>query len=222
MNRMSSAPATGRAAPAMDSRSEQVALALATNGSVYASLKRALDIGISITFLLLLCPIYLAIALLVRLDSAGPVLFRQTRIGRDNSRFVIYKFRTMHLHTPDVAKSFITRTDPRITRVGRFLRRTSLDELPQLVNVLRGEMSLVGPRPALYNQADLIDLRTKAGVHVVKPGITGVAQISGREALSLADKVAHDRYYVDHASFWLDVKLLLQTPRALLSSQGTY
>jgi O-antigen biosynthesis protein WbqP len=190
--------------------------------AAYARLKRGVDVLVSGLALVCLSPILLVIAILVRLDSPGPAIFRQTRVGLRNSRFVIYKFRTMRTETPDVAKSLITRSDPRITRLGRTLRQTSLDELPQLVNVLKGDMSLVGPRPALYNQYDLIEMRTRAGVHLVKPGMTGLAQVSGREDLALARKVELDRQYAVKTSIWLDLRLLIQTPVALLSPRGVY
>jgi O-antigen biosynthesis protein WbqP len=188
----------------------------------FERVKRALDVLGSGAALLLLWPVLLLVAVAIRLDSPGPAIFRQVRVGLKNTHFVIYKFRTMRSDTPDVAKSQLSRADSRITHLGRILRRTSLDELPQFFNVLKGDMSLVGPRPALYNQHDLIDMRTKAGVHLVKPGLTGLAQISGREDLSLPRKVELDQYYAAHASIWLDLRLLFQTPFALLSPRGTY
>jgi O-antigen biosynthesis protein WbqP len=188
----------------------------------YRNAKRILDVLLSGLALLVLWPLFLCIAIVIRFDSPGPVLFRQVRVGLRNSHFRIYKFRTMRTDTPDVAKSNIGREDPRITRVGRFLRRTSLDEFPQLFNVLKGEMSLVGPRPALYNQDDLIEMRTRVGVHLVPPGMTGLAQVSGREDLELRRKVELDGHYAHHASFWFDIRLILRTPLALLSRRGAY
>jgi len=189
---------------------------------LYRPIKRALDAGVAAVLLVLLSPLLVALAIAIRLDSRGPGLFRQRRIGRGSSEFRIFKFRTMEVGTPDLASHLIGPGSQRVTPLGRFLRRTSLDELPQLLNVLRGEMSLVGPRPALYNQDDLIAMRQAAGVDALKPGVTGWAQIHGRDDLPMDVKVAHDRHYLERVSPGLDLVILARTPGALLSSRGVF
>ena len=170
---------------------------------------------------LVLSPLLVAVALAVRLDSPGPALFRQRRVGRASREFTILKFRTMRVGTPDLASHLMGPGSDRVTRVGRWLRRTSLDELPQLLNVLAGDMSLVGPRPALHNQHDLVALRQQAGVDALKPGVTGWAQIHGRDDLPLDRKVAYDRWYLEHVSLGLDLGIALRTPlRAVLLAGG--
>ncbi|NOT33768.1 MAG: sugar transferase [Candidatus Eisenbacteria bacterium] len=161
------------------------------------------------------------IALLVRFDSRGPALFRQRRIGRGSAEFVIYKFRTMGVGTPEVASHLMVgRHASHVTRIGGFLRRSSLDELPQLFNIVRGEMTFVGPRPALFNQDDLIAMRRTAGVDALKPGVTGWAQINGRDDVPNHRKVELDRYYLERCGPALDVAILLRTPFALLVGRG--
>jgi lipopolysaccharide/colanic/teichoic acid biosynthesis glycosyltransferase len=184
--------------------------------------KRAVDVVVAGLLLVALSPLLLVIALAVRLDSPGPVLFRQRRIGRGSRGFTILKFRTMQVGTPDLASHLMGPGSSRVTRVGRLLRRTSLDELPQLLNVLAGDMTLVGPRPALHNQHDLIALRQEAAVDGLKPGVTGWAQIHGRDDIPLERKVAYDRWYREHVSFGLDLWIILRTPVALLSSRGVF
>ena len=158
---------------------------------MYPCIKRGADVLLSLLTLICLSPVYLVIALAVKLTSPGPVLFRQRRVGRGGRLFTIYKFRTMRTDTPrDTATHLLKDPARYITRVGAFLRRSSLDELPQFFNVLRGDMSIVGPRPALYNQSDLIAAREAAGVNAVRPGITGWAQINGRDELPIPSKSA--------------------------------
>jgi O-antigen biosynthesis protein WbqP len=188
--------------------------------ALHLALKRALDVAAAGAGLLLLAPLLAAVALTVRLDSPGPVLFRQRRVGRHQVHFEMVKFRTMRVGTPDLPTDQMQQLPSPITRVGQVLRRTSLDELPQLWNVLKGEMSLVGPRPALYNQDDLIAERERAGVHALPPGITGWAQINGRDELAVPEKVAADRWYLAHFSLWLDLRILLGTFVSLGSKRG--
>ncbi len=153
----------------------------------------------------------LALALLVKITSTGPAIHWSTRVGKNNTLFKMPKFRTMRTKTPDVATHLLIDSEQYITPVGRFLRKTSLDELPQLWNILKGNMVFVGPRPALYNQDDLIQLRTENGIHQLVPGITGWAQINGRDALTSPDKVAQETYYLQNRSFALDLKILAGT-----------
>jgi lipopolysaccharide/colanic/teichoic acid biosynthesis glycosyltransferase/glycosyltransferase involved in cell wall biosynthesis len=186
------------------------------------ALRRAVDALVAAGLLLALSPLLLLAALAIRLDSPGPALFRQRRVGRGSREFTIFKFRTMRVGTPDLASHLVGPGSQQVTRVGRLLRRTSLDELPQLLNVLNGSMALVGPRPALHNQDDLIAQRQEAGVDALKPGVTGWAQIHGRDDIPLDRKVAYDRWYLEHQSPWLDLWIVLRTPFILLSSRGVY
>lgn len=166
-------------------------------------------------------PILLLLALSVKLTSRGPVIFKQRRTGLNKEEFYIYKFRTMYTETPDdIPTHLLENPDAYITPVGRFLRKTSLDELPQLFNILKGQMSFVGPRPALYNQYDLIALRDECGANGVRPGITGWAQVNGRDELEIPEKVMYDGYYVKNRSLWLDVKIVLLTLVSIVSSKG--
>jgi O-antigen biosynthesis protein WbqP len=184
--------------------------------------KRVTDIAISLGILLAFWWLLALIALAIKLDSPGPIIFRQKRIGKRGDLFEIYKFRTMRFGTPDLPTDQMMRLPSPITRVGNILRKTSLDELPQLFNVLKGEMSLVGPRPALYNQTALTDMRQESGVLRFLPGITGWAQINGRDELADDVKVAADKYYCDNWSYWLDWRIIFSTFGAVLSKRGAY
>ncbi len=172
---------------------------------------RIIDLVASSVLLLLLWPLMLATALAVRISSPGPILHRSKRFGVNRSNFEMFKFRTMRVDAPQVATHLMTNADDYLTPVGRFLRKSSLDELPQLVNVFRGEMALVGPRPALYNQHDLIAMRETRGINELRPGITGLAQVSGRDLLTLEDKVAIETEYRNSRSLLFDLKILLRT-----------
>lgn len=184
-------------------------------------MKRILDLLFSLAVIVLLSPILLVLALIVKTTSKGPVIFSQCRVGKDKKEFNIYKFRSMYVDTPkDVPTHLLDKPDAFITPVGKFLRKTSLDELPQLFNILKGEMSFVGPRPALYNQYDLIELRDQAGANSVRPGITGWAQINGRDELPIPVKVEYDKYYVEKMSFLFDVKIIIKTFTSVLLSKG--
>ena len=188
---------------------------------MYPYIKRGADVILSLLALICLSPVYLIVALAVKLSSPGPVLFRQKRVGRGGRLFTIYKFRTMRTDTPrDTATHLLQDPSRYITRVGAFLRRSSLDELPQFFNVLKGDMSIVGPRPALYNQYDLIAAREKAGVNAVRPGITGLAQISGRDELPIPVKVRYDREYVENLSLKMDARCFFGTIWSVLRAEG--
>jgi len=164
----------------------------------------------------------LIISLAILADGGRPVLIRQRRIGRHGFEYQMWKFRTLPKDTPQVAKSHLTEAAMRTTRLSRFLRRHSLDELPQLLNVVGGQMSLVGPRPALYTQDDLTTMRAAAGVLSVKPGLTGLAQVSGRENLELSQKVALDADYVREMSLALDCRIAIRTLGAVLRPRGSF
>lgn len=162
----------------------------------------------------------LLIALLVKLTSTGPVLYWSNRVGRNNVIFEMPKLRTMRTDTPALATHLLSDPDRYLTPIGKFLRKSSLDELPQLLSIVKGDMSFVGPRPALFNQDDLIDLRTRQGVHLLSPGLTGWAQVNGRDELPIPVKVEFDAYYVRNRSFLLDLRILFMTFMKVLSREG--
>lgn len=183
-------------------------------------MQRVFDFFISLIFFILFSPIFLIVAIFIKLNSKGPVFFIQDRIGKNNEIFKLYKFRTMKVGTPNVATDKLTDAKSYLTAVGKILRKTSLDELPQLINILKGDMTFVGPRPALYNQYNLKDLRTNAGVHVLLPGITGWAQINGRDHNDDAQKTQLDAYYLENKSLGLDIKILFLTVFKVLRAEG--
>jgi len=183
-------------------------------------LKRLFDFALALLLTLILAAPLLVVALLVRLTSAGPVLYWSDRVGRDNKIFSMPKFRSMRIGTPEVATHLLANPDAHLTPVGPLLRKSSLDELPQLWSILTGEMSFVGPRPALFNQQDLIDLRTQKNVHQLVPGLTGWAQINGRDELPIPEKVALDADYLEKKSFWFDIKILWLTALKVLLGHG--
>ena len=184
-------------------------------------LKRFLGILMSLAGIILLSWLFLIIIIAIKLDSPGPVFFKQKRVGIHKKHFNILKFRTMRIDTPkDMPTHMLEDPDRYITRVGKFLRKTSLDEIPQFFNILKGDMAIVGPRPALWNQFDLIEERDKYGANDVRPGLTGWAQIHGRDELEIPVKAALDGYYVQHLTFWLDVKCFLGTIRSVAKSEG--
>lgn len=174
-------------------------------------MKRVFDFSLALLALILLLIPVMAVASIVRLSSRGPILYWSDRVGRDNQLFKMPKFRSMKIGTPAVATHLLTDPSVYLTPVGGFLRKSSLDELPQLWSILRGDMSFVGPRPALFNQHDLIGLRTLAQVHRLTPGLTGWAQINGRDELPIPDKVALDIEYLRQKSFFFDVKIIFLT-----------
>jgi len=183
-------------------------------------MKRLFDIIMAIFILILLCLPLLLVALLVKLTSTGPIVYWSDRVGKNNCIFKMPKFRTMRTDTPAVATHLLNDPDRYLTPIGKFLRKSSLDELPQLYSIIMGDMSFVGPRPALYNQDDLIALRTEKGVHVLTPGLTGWAQINGRDELPIPVKVEFDGYYLIRRSFALDMKILALTLFKVLRSEG--
>jgi len=181
---------------------------------------RVANLSLSLLLIIVLSPILLFVVILIHSTSKGPLLYWSDRIGKNNKIFKMPKFRSMIIGTPDVATHLLDNPDSYLSPIGGFLRRSSLDELPQLFSVLRGDMSLVGPRPALYNQDDLIALRTEKGVDKLLPGITGWAQVNGRDELSIADKVALDTEYLNRQSFWFDMKILWMTFLKVMKRDG--
>lgn len=182
--------------------------------------KRLIDFTLSLIGIIVLSPVLIVLSLLVK-QTKGPVLFKQKRVGKGKTFFEIYKFRSMYADTPkDVPTHLLENPESRITPVGRFLRKSSLDELPQLFNILKGDMSIVGPRPALWNQDDLIAERDKYGANDCMPGLTGYAQIHGRDELPIPVKAKLDGFYAEHLSFWLDVKIFFGTIFSVLRSDG--
>jgi O-antigen biosynthesis protein WbqP len=184
-------------------------------------IKRLIDIILSLMGLIVLSPIYLILIIAIKLDSRGPVLFKQKRIGINKTHFNILKFRTMRIDTPkDTPTHLLENSEKYITKIGRFLRKTSLDELPQIWNIFVGQMSIIGPRPALWNQYDLIAERDKYGANDVPPGLTGWAQINGRDELTIELKAELDGEYVEKICFRMDVKCFFGTIISVLKSDG--
>ena len=174
-------------------------------------MNRSLDLILAVTIALLGLPIILTVAVVVALSSPGPAIYWSDRVGQRNRIFKMPKFRTMRVDTPAVATHLLADPEKALTPVGSFLRKTSLDELPQLWSIVRGDMRFVGPRPALFNQHDLIALRSASGVDALVPGLTGWAQVNGRDALSIVDKVRFDVQYLEERSFWMDVRIIYMT-----------
>lgn len=184
-------------------------------------IKRFFDFAFSLVGLIVLAPVFLLLAVLIKLTSKDPVLFKQKRVGKNKKLFTIHKFRTMRMDTPkDMPTHLFSNPDAYITKVGRFMRKTSLDELPQLWDVFRGKMALIGPRPALYNQYDLIELRDKYNANNIRPGVTGLAQIKGRDELELDIKAQYDGEYCRKVSPLTDIKILLGTVFSVLKGSG--
>ena len=183
-------------------------------------MKRVFDIFLGCLAALILFVPVLLVAMAVRLTSKGPVLYWSDRVGRNNVIFKMPKFRSMRVGTPAVATHLLTNARSHLTPIGSFLRKSSLDELPQLWSILAGDMSFVGPRPALFNQQDLIALRTEQGVHALVPGLTGWAQVNGRDELPIPQKVALDAEYLKRQGFWFDIKILLMTFLKVIQSGG--
>ncbi len=183
-------------------------------------MKRAFDFTVSLLLIIILFPLFVLISLIVLIDAGTPVIFRQYRVGKDNKLFYIYKFRTMRRNARNAATADLKDSDKLITKSGRFLRKTSLDELPQLVNVLLGDMSFVGPRPLIPEEKEIRALRKKYNVYSVRPGITGWAQINGRDMLSIEEKALFDKEYIDKQSIGFDIKILFKTVLVVLKREN--
>jgi len=183
--------------------------------------KRGIDFLLSLVGIIILAPIFLILCLAIKVDSKGQIIFKQKRVGKDKRHFNIYKFRTMKVDTPkEMPTHLLENPDFFITKVGKFLRKTSLDELPQLFNILKGDMAVIGPRPALWNQYDLIEERDKYGANDIRPGLTGLAQISGRDELEIQEKAKLDGHYTEHISFGMDVRCFFGTIISVFKSDG--
>ena len=188
---------------------------------MYRYVKRGIDFVLSFVGLVILSPLFLLLIFTIKIDSRGPVLFRQKRVGIHKTHFNILKFRTMRTDTPkDMPTHLLKDPEQYITKVGKFLRKTSLDELPQIINILKGDMSIVGPRPALWNQYDLIEERDKYGANDVRPGLTGWAQINGRDELEIPVKAKFDGEYVKKMGFWMDARCFFGTFLSVLRADG--
>lgn len=183
-------------------------------------MKRVFDFTVSLLLIIILSPLFLLISLIILIDAGCPVIFRQYRVGKDNKLFYIYKFRTMKKNTRNAAKCELEESESCITASGRLLRKTSLDEMPQLFNVLRGDMSFVGPRPLIPEEKEIRALRKEYNVYSVRPGITGLAQVNGRDKLSIEEKALFDKEYIDKQSLWLDFKILLKTVSVVLKREN--
>jgi O-antigen biosynthesis protein WbqP len=170
--------------------------------------------------LILIFPLFIVIGILIFIEDGSPIFFTQKRVGVNYTFFKIYKFRSMKKKTPNVATHLLANPEQYLLRIGKFIRKTSLDELPNLINILKGEMVFVGPRPALYNQSDLMDFRVATGVSKLKPGITGWAQINGRDEISIAEKVKLEQEYLNKKSFLFDIEILIKTFTNVLFSKG--
>ena len=189
--------------------------------SVYKIIKRILDFIISLFATVCLSPAFIATAIAIKLDSKGPVFFVQKRVGKDKKHFNMYKFRTMRTDTPhDMPTHLLKDPDAFITKTGKFLRKSSLDELPQLLNIIRGDMAIVGPRPALWNQDDLIAERDKYGANDIRPGLTGWAQVNGRDELEIPVKAKFDGEYVEKMSLIFDIKCIIATALQVVKHEG--
>lgn len=188
---------------------------------MYGVLKRFFDIILSLVAIIVFSWLLIIIAIAIVVEDKGNILFKQKRIGKNKKEFYIYKFRTMKVSTPkDVPTHLLDNPESYITKIGGFLRKTSLDELPQLFNILNGDMSIVGPRPALWNQFDLIDLRDKNGSNSVRPGLTGWAQVNGRDELPIDVKAGFDGEYIKKMSIVFDIKIILMTVVSVFTSKG--
>lgn len=184
-------------------------------------IKRVVDFILSFIGLIVLSPVFIMLCLWIKLDSKGPIFFKQKRVGKNKTYFNILKFRTMYIDTPkDMPTHMLSNPDQYITKAGKFLRKTSLDELPQIINILKGEMAIIGPRPALWNQEDLIAERDKYHANDIKPGLTGWAQINGRDELEIEVKAKLDGDYVKNISFLFDVKCFFGTITSVLKHEG--
>lgn len=191
------------------------------NKKIYFFFKRLIDIILSLIGLIILIPFFIIFAIIIKCESKGPVFFKQKRFGKNKKFFMIYKFRTMRNDTPkDMPTHMLQGAENYITKFGGFMRKTSIDELPQIINILKGDMSIIGPRPALWNQDDLIEERDKYNANSIRPGLTGLAQISGRDELEIPVKAKFDGEYIEKMSLWFDIKIFFKTILKVFKHDG--
>ena len=188
--------------------------------ALYSISKRTMDIVSSLVGLILLSPLFLLVAILIKLDSKGPIIFKQIRIGKNSKPFYIYKFRSMKIDAPNLSTEEFINASDFTTKVGKFIRKTSIDELPQLVNILKGDMSIVGPRPVIEREVRLLELRKECNVDSILPGITGLAQINGRDDIDDYEKVKYDFEYLSKRNLVLDIKIIINTVLKVAKSEG--
>ena len=188
--------------------------------ALYSISKRTMDIVSSFVGLILLSPLFLLVAILIKLDSKGPIIFKQIRIGKDSKPFYIYKFRSMKIDAPNLSTEEFINASDFTTKVGKFIRKTSIDELPQLVNILKGDMSIVGPRPVIEREVRLLELRKECNVDSILPGITGLAQINGRDNIDDYEKLKYDFEYLSKRNLVLDIKIIINTVLKVAKSEG--
>ena len=188
--------------------------------ALYSISKRTMDIVSSLVGLILLSPLFLLVAILIKLDSKGPIIFKQIRIGKNSKPFYIYKFRSMKIDAPNLSTEEFIKASDFTTKVGKFIRKTSIDELPQLVNILKGDMSIVGPRPVIEREVRLLEIRKECNVDSILPGITGLAQINGRDNIDDYEKVKYDFEYLSKRNLVLDIKIIINTVLKVAKSEG--
>ena len=188
--------------------------------ALYSISKRTMDIVSSLVGLILLSPLFLLVAILIKLDSKGPIIFKQIRIGKNSKPFYIFKFRSMKIDAPNLSTEEFINASDFTTKVGKFIRKTSIDELPQLVNILKGDMSIVGPRPVIEREVRLLEIRKECNVDSILPGITGLAQINGRDNIDDYEKVKYDFEYLSKRNLVLDIKIIINTVLKVAKSEG--
>ena len=188
--------------------------------ALYSISKRTMDIVSSLVGLILLSTLFLLVAILIKLDSKGPIIFKQIRIGKNSKPFYIYKFRSMKIDAPNLSTEEFINASDFTTKVGKFIRKTSIDELPQLVNILKGDMSIVGPRPVIEREVRLLEIRKECNVDSILPGITGLAQINGRDNIDDYEKVKYDFEYLSKRNLVLDIKIIINTVLKVAKSEG--
>ena len=193
---------------------------LAKESILYSVTKRLIDIVGSLCGIILLSPLFLLVAILIKLDSKGPIIFKQIRIGKNSKPFYIYKFRSMKIDAPNLSTEEFINASDFTTKVGKFIRKTSIDELPQLVNILKGDMSIVGPRPVIEREVRLLEIRKECNVDSILPGITGLAQINGRDNIDDYEKVKYDFEYLSKRNLVLDIKIIINTVLKVAKSEG--
>ena len=187
---------------------------------MYKFIKRLIDVIGALIGLIILSPVFLITAIFIKIESPGPIIFKQTRVGKNSETFCIYKFRSMREGAPILSTEEFTNATSFITKTGRFIRKTSIDELPQLINILKGEMSIVGPRPVIEKEEDLIEARKICGVDKILPGVTGWAQVNGRDDINVEEKVKYDYDYMRNQNILLDIKIIFMTVFKVIKSEG--